>query len=76
MPEIERVDGIIYRIHFEEHGLPHYHATKAEFAVTINIRTLQRVAGQMRGKDLRKAQLWGLDNQDLLMAKWKEWTER
>jgi len=76
MPELERIDGIIYRIHFEEHGLPHYHATKAEFAVTIDIHTLERIAGMMRGKDLRKAQQWGLDNQDMLMARWKEWTER
>ena len=76
MPEIERVDGIIYRIYFEEHGLPHYHATKAEFAATINIETLERIAGQMRAKDLGKVQQWGLDNQALLLARWKEWTER
>ena len=37
----------LYRLHFNDHGRPHFHAVTADDRVTIDIETLQLVKGSM-----------------------------
>ncbi len=41
MPTISVFYGIIIRMFFEEHALPHFHAQYGEYKASINILTLE-----------------------------------
>lgn len=44
MPEISRFFGIVIRMYFREHGIPHFHAEYGEHKATISIETLSILA--------------------------------
>ncbi|MBI3985292.1 MAG: DUF4160 domain-containing protein, partial [Lentisphaerae bacterium] len=47
MPEISRFLGIIISMYFDEHNPPHFHVQYNEHRATIEIRTLNLMAGSL-----------------------------
>ena len=43
MPVITRFYGIVIKMYFKEHGVPHFHAIYAEFNGVFNIKTLKMI---------------------------------
>ena len=45
MPEISRFYGIIIKMYFREHGLPHFHAIYGEFNGVFETDNLKMIEG-------------------------------
>lgn len=43
MPIIARFYGILIKMYFKEHGVPHFHAIYGEFNGVYNIETLEMI---------------------------------
>ena len=72
MPTIEIIDSIKILMYFRDHLPPHFHIEYNEYEVTIDIRTLEKLEGQMPSKPLKKDLSWAKFNQEFLMKKWEE----
>ncbi len=60
-------DGIRIYIYPRDHSPPHFHAYYAEYEALINIRTLERMAGDLPGKQLKRVLKWAALVQDELL---------
>ncbi|HET7361639.1 MAG TPA: DUF4160 domain-containing protein [Salinimicrobium sp.] len=47
MPEICRFYGIVIRMYFQDHNPPHFHAEYQGARAEYEIRTLERLAGEL-----------------------------
>ena len=47
MPIIARFYGILIKMYFKEHGVPHFHAIYGEFNGVYNIETLEMIEGDL-----------------------------
>jgi len=47
LPEISRFFGIVIRMFFREHGVPHFHAEYGEHKASISIETLTILEGHL-----------------------------
>jgi hypothetical protein len=69
MPVISRFLGIAIAILYRDHDPPHFHATYAEFEITVTIRD-----GQVTGQFPRRAQVlvleWLTLHRSALLADW------
>ena len=54
MPEIARFDGISIFIRFDDHRLPHFHATYAEYDVSVAIADLVVLQSKLPRTQMRK----------------------
>jgi hypothetical protein len=61
-------DGIRIYIYSRDHNPPHFHAYYAEYEALINIRTLDIVAGDLPGKQLKRVRKWAELVQDELLS--------
>jgi uncharacterized protein DUF4160 len=52
MPEICRFYGIIIRMYYDDHNLPHFHAFYGEDEAWININTLAVFSGSLPARAL------------------------
>ena len=51
-------DGVRIYIYPRDHNPPHFHAYYAEYEALINIRTLEVMAGDLPGKQLKRVRKW------------------
>ncbi|GAB2584269.1 DUF4160 domain-containing protein [Spirosoma areae] len=51
-------DGIRIYIYPRDHSPPHFHAYYAEYEALISIRTLEVMAGDLPGKQLKRVRRW------------------
>lgn len=69
MPEIYRYRGLSFRIYLlEQHMIPHVHVYYGEHAVSININTLEVLAGYLPASKRRQAEDVIAANQSRLLA--------
>ncbi len=47
MPEICRFYGIVFKMFYDDHGPPHFHAEYGGRKATVNIDTLQVTKGRL-----------------------------
>ena len=47
MPIIARFYGILIKMYFKEHGVPHFHALYAEYNGVFDIESLEMVEGDL-----------------------------
>ena len=47
MPVITRFYGIVIKMYFKEHGVPHFHALYGEYNGVIDIDTLTIIEGDL-----------------------------
>ena len=72
MPEIARFDGISIFIRFDDHRLPHFHATYAEHDVSVGIDNLNVLQGKLPRSQMQKVLAWAHNNQANLWSIWIE----
>jgi len=59
MPEISRFLGIIISMYFDEHNPPHFHVNYNEHRATIEIKTLNLMAGSIPARVRGLVEEWG-----------------
>lgn len=71
MPEISRFLGIIISMYFDEHNPPHFHIQYNEFRASMDIRTLNILAGGVPARVRGLVEEWAELHRDELMEMWE-----
>ena len=67
MPVIARFYGILIKMYFREHGIPHFHALYAEYNGVFEINSLKMIEGDLPNRAQRMVKEWAeLYKKDLL----------
>jgi hypothetical protein len=72
MPVIQRFDGFVIRMYFEDHNPPHVHVVGPDFEALVSIGDLAVFAGAIPPKFDREALGWIAANKSSLLVKWEE----
>jgi hypothetical protein len=70
MPEISRFLGMIITMYFDEHNPPHFHVRYNEFRASIDISTLNIIAGSLPAKVRGLVVEWAELHQNELLTMW------
>ena len=71
MPIIARFYGIVIKMYFKEHGVPHFHAVYGEFNGVFAIETLEIIEGDLPARAERMVEEWGQLHQRELLDMWR-----
>jgi len=71
MPVIARFYGILIKMYFREHGVPHFHAIYAEYNGVFDIETLEMIEGDLPRRAERLVREWASQYQAELRAMWE-----
>lgn len=71
MPVIARFYGIMIKMYFKEHGIPHFHAIYGEFNGVFNVDTLEMIEGDLPKRALKLVMEWAEKYQKELKEMWK-----
>ena len=71
MPEVSRFYGIVIRMYWLDHPLPHFHADYAGESASIHIGTGKVIAGRLPRRALRMVRQWESMRRDDLLANWE-----
>ena len=70
MPTISLFYGVAIRMHWRDHGPPHFHAVYESFRVSIDLRTLEIIQGTLPPRALALVLEWASIHQGELMENW------
>lgn len=70
MPEICRFFGIVIRMHFAEHGLPHFHAAHGSNEARVRIEPPELLDGHLPRRALALAVEWASLHRADLLENW------
>ena len=59
MPVITRFYGIIIKIYFNEHGVPHFHAVYGEYNGVFELENLEMIEGDLPGRAIKMIKEYG-----------------
>lgn len=71
MPIIARFYGILIKMYFKEHGVPHFHAIYGEFNGVYDIQTGEIIEGDLPARADRMVRDWAQSYQSELLEMWK-----
>ncbi len=71
MPVISRFYGIIIKMYFNEHGIPHFHAIYNEFNGVFSISDLVMIEGDLPSKAQSLVKEWAQKYKDELAKMWE-----
>jgi hypothetical protein len=71
VPRISEFYGIVIAMYYREHGVPHFHAVYAGQAVSIEIETLEPIAGSIPLRAMRLVRTWAERHRAELSANWE-----
>jgi len=71
MPEICRFLGIVIAMYFDEHNPPHFHVRYGEYRASVEIRSLNVMAGAIPAKVRGLVQEWAELHQQELLQMWE-----
>ena len=71
MPVIARFYGILIKMYFREHGVPHFHALYGEYNAVFDVETLEAIEGDLPGRACKMVQEWGSQYQAELLRMWQ-----
>ena len=71
MPVIARFYGILIKLYFREHGVPHFHALYGEFNGVFEIETLKMIEGDLSQRTQKLVMEWASEYQEELVKMWK-----
>ena len=71
MPVIARFYGILIKMYFKEHGIPHFHAIYGEFTGVFDVKTLEMIEGDLPSRAQRLVLDWADRYKDELEDMWK-----
>lgn len=72
MPVIARFYGILIKMFFREHGVPHFHAVYGEYVGVFNARTLELIEGDLPARARRLVREWARRHRKELLEMWKK----
>ena len=58
MPIIASFYGILIKMYFKEHGIPHFHALYAEYNDVFEIESLEMIEGDLPNRAQRMVKEW------------------
>ena len=70
MPVISRFYGILIKMYFREHGVPHFHALYGEYNAVFDIETLEMIEGDLPNRAQRLVKEWARQYQSELRRIW------
>ena len=71
MPVVSRFYGIMIKLYFREHGVPHFHALYGEHNAMFAIDTLEMLEGDLPNRARRLVTEWAQQYQDDLRRMWQ-----
>jgi hypothetical protein len=71
MPIIARFYGILIKMYFKEHGIPHFHALYAEYNGVFEIESLEMIEGDLPNRAQRMVKEWAELYKNDLLKMWK-----
>ena len=71
MPVIARFYGILIKMYFREHGVPHFHAIYGEFNGVFGVTTLDMIEGDLPPRAQRLVRDWAETYQNDLQRMWE-----
>jgi hypothetical protein len=71
MPVIARFYGILIKIYFREHGVPHFHALYGEYNGVYEIESLEILEGDLPNRAHKMVQEWAALYGDDLLEMWQ-----
>ena len=71
VPEISRFFGIVIRMFYAEHGVPHFHARYGKHVATIGIELPGVLSGSLPPRALGMALEWGALHRAELAENWR-----
>jgi hypothetical protein len=71
MPVIARFYGILIKMYFREHGVPHFHAIYGEFNGVFDVKTLEMIEGDLPGRAQRLVFDWAERYKEELEQMWQ-----
>jgi hypothetical protein len=72
MPVIQRFDGYVIRMYFEDHNPPHVHVVGPDFEALVAIKDVAVLVGDISARFRREALDWIAANSASLAQKWEE----
>ena len=72
MPEIIRFARSVIRMYADDHRPPHFHILGPDFAVMVDIHTLEVISGDARSKDISEALAWAKKHKHTLEQLWQD----
>jgi hypothetical protein len=70
MPIIARFYGILIKMYFKEHGIPHFHALYGEYNGVFELDTLEMIEGDLPQRAVRMIKEWGTAYRKDLLEMW------
>ena len=71
MPVIARFYGILIKLYYREHGVPHFHAFYGEFNGVFEIETLKMIEGDLPQRARKLVKEWASVYQEELVNMWE-----
>ncbi len=71
MPVIARFYGILIKMYFREHGVPHFHALYGEYIGVFEIENLEMIEGDLPQRAERLVREWAQKHQRDLLEMWQ-----
>ncbi|MGA7878277.1 MAG: DUF4160 domain-containing protein [Desulfoferrobacter sp.] len=70
MPIIARFYGILIKMYFKEHGIPHFHALYGEYNGVFELDTLEMIEGDLPQRAVKMIKEWGTTYRKDLLEMW------
>ena len=71
MPVIARFYGILVKMYFREHGVPHFHAIYGEYNGVFEIETMEMIEGDLPQRAERLVREWASRCRSDLQEMWR-----
>lgn len=72
MPVIARFYGILIKMYFKEHGVPHFHALYAEYNGVFEIDSLDMIEGDLPNRAQQLVKEWAAMYKKDLLEMWEK----
>lgn len=72
MPVIARFYGILIKMYFKEHGVPHFHALYAEYNGVFEIDSLEMIEGDLPNRAQKLVKEWAAMYKKDLIEMWEK----
>jgi len=72
MPVIARFYGILIKMYFREHGVPHFHALYAEYNGVFEIDSLEMIEGDLPIRAQKMVKEWAAMYRGNLLEMWEK----
>jgi Domain of unknown function (DUF4160) len=72
MPVVQRFNGFVIRMYFEDHNPPHVHVVGPDFEARVGIGDREVLEGTLPPKFRKDALDWIAANKAALLKKWEE----